>query len=419
MKAVRRKSEHDRAVVLDVVRRFGPVSRVDVHALTHLRPGTISLIVRELIREGWLKEAGSSDNPTGRKRVLLRINEERGNVVALAFDPGCIEASVVDLGGRLRHLVREPACLEQGADGLVAQLLRLAERAVEESGIDPDSLAGVGVADPGLINAREGISMLATAFDFWRDVPLRSHFTGRFRAPFLLESDTRARMFAERILGAGRNADDMLYVDYSTGIGLGVVTGGRILRGSNGCAGEFGHTRIMDGGPPCKCGSFGCLETLAGAPALAARARRALAEGAPSRVLELAGGDPGKITGFLVMEAARNGDKMCGAILEETGRWLALGIANAVNLFNPSLVVLDGRLKAAGQRFLEQVTQIVKWQALSLSTHGLELRFGELGPEAGVLGVALMVIQGLFEIPALKLPRFMIEPAREPVPVGK
>lgn len=187
--------------------------------------------------------------------------------------------------------------------------------------------------------------------------------------------------------------------------------GGQILRGRSECAGEFGHTHVAEGGPPCTCGSFGCLEAIASAPAIAARARNAVQDGANSIVLELAGGHPARITGWNVIEAAKLGDKMCAAIMEEAEKYLGLGLANIVNLFNPSLVVMDRRAGLADPGLLGQVARIVKRQALAQSTEGLAFRYSELGTESGVLGVALIFLEQLFEIPALKLPKFMTQQA--------
>jgi predicted NBD/HSP70 family sugar kinase len=164
----------------------------------------------------------------------------------------------------------------------------------------------------------------------------------------------------------------------------------------------------------CTCGSFGCLEAIAGAVALKARIRRAISEGSTSQALALAGGDVDNISAWTVLTAAKLGDKTCNAIVEQAGDYLGLGLANIVNLFNPSLIVLDRRLEQAGQGLLDHIIRVVKRQALSHSTEDLEIRFAKLGEEAGVLGVGLMLLERHFEIPALKLPRFMIESIPEP-----
>jgi len=414
VKSVATKRERDKAVVLDVIRRLGPLSRVDVYHLTHLRPGTISLLVRELLRENKVMEVGPSDNPRGRKQILLRLNPNWGFVVAVEFDPETVVAAVLNAGADIIHRCTERTHLGGGVDGLVKQLVACAKRVMREADVDPASLVATGAADPGLIDSRAGVTVLCSTIDFWKNVPLRNIFERDFGVPFLLESNTRARVVVERILGAGQRAENMIYLDYGTGIGMGIVSQGQVLRGRSECAGEFGHTHVGEGGPACRCGSFGCLEAMAGAPAIAARARAAVLEGSASQVLELAGGDPASISSSHVLAAACAGDKMCAAILGEAEKYLGLALANAVNLFNPAVIVVDRRLAPAGEQFLEQIARIVRRQALQHATDGLAFRFAELGEKAGVLGIALLVLDDLFEIPSLKLPKFLRDAAAGP-----
>src|SRR5581483_6557091 len=129
-------------------------------------------------------------------------------------------------------------------------------------------------------------------------------------------------------------------------------------------AGEFGHTHVSEDGPVCKCGSYGCLEAIAGLRAVEVKIRKLLSEGASSRVLEMAEGDPSRISGWTVLRAAQMGDKASTNILAEISGYLGLGLANLVNLFNPSMVVLDQRLALAGDGLLNQIVQIIRRQAL-------------------------------------------------------
>jgi glucokinase len=224
-----------------------------------------------------------------------------------------------------------------------------------------------------------------------------------------------AKAIAERTLGAGAMADDMIYVEYGrTGIGAGIISGGKLMHGATHAAGELGHTHMIEEGPACKCGSFGCLEAIAGAAAIQTRIRKAIADGGGSEVLALAGGDPANVSGWMILSAAKAGDKACAAIVEQASNYLGLGLANLVNLFNPSVLVLDQRLQLAGQGFLDQVTKVVKRQALSYSTKDMKIVFGKLSSEASVLGAGSIALEKHFEIPALKPPRFMIESLSTP-----
>ncbi len=411
MKHVTTKTERDRLVIEAVVRRFGPLSRVAIHELTHLEPSRISRLVHELLDEGKVLVAGRADNPMGRKQILLRLNESHSFVLGVGFDDEKVMAAVMDLKPRIRAMVEEPTRWDGGASGLIAQLVACSHSALKQAEVEAARLLGVGLGGSGLMDKRAGMLVMSSTVEFLRQAPLEQIFEREFAVPVTLENLTRAKAVAERILGAGQMAEDMIYVEYGhTGIGAGIVAGGELVYGSRFAAGEFGHTHMIEDGPACKCGSFGCLEAIAGASALVTRMRKAIAEGSGTRALALAGGDPQQISGWTVLKGACKGDKTCLAITEQMANYLGLGLANLVNLFNPSVLVLDQRLSLAGESFRDQITKVIKRQALIYSTERLQVRFGELGDEASVLGVGAVLLEKQFEIPALKPPRFMIEP---------
>ncbi len=415
MKHCKTQRERDLHVVEALVRRFGSLSQVEIHELTHLRRSAISELARDLLKQGRLVEAGRSDNSMGRKRILLRINEEHGFVLGVGFDDEAVLAAVMNLRPRIHSMVREATRLEGGMNGLAHQLLSCAHEAVRQAGLETESLLAIGVAGSGLVNSQEGTMVMSSTIDSFKHVPLRRIFEKEFSVPVLLANFASAKAVAERTLGAGAMADDMIYVEYGkTGIGAGIISGGKLIHGAGYAAGELGHTHMTEEGPPCKCGSFGCLEALAGAAAIESRIRKAIAEGSGSDVLSLAGGDPDAVSGWTVLRAAEMGDKTCSAIVEQAAKYLGLGLANLVNLFNPSVLVLDQRLKLAGQGLLEQVIRVVKRQALSYSTENVSIRFGTLGAEASVLGAGSIALEKHFEIPALKPPRFLIESVSGP-----
>lgn len=410
-KHARTKYERDKSVILAVLRRFGPLSRVEIARLTRLRANTVSTLTRELLAENYILEAGPSDNPVGRKQILLRLNERRGFVLGIEFDAENVIAAAMDLHPEIQSTVREHTRLDGGVTELVGQLFRCAREAVSRGGLEGLPLRGIAIVDPGLVDARRGISLMSSQISFWKDVPLAQLFADEFGMTPVVETSARSRAVAERALGSGEMADDMIYVEYGAGIGAGVITHGRLLRGHDGCAAEFGHTHIIDGGPPCQCGSFGCLEAVAGSAALAARFRKVILDGGHSAALSESSEQDEPVTGWDVLKAANAGDKTCSAITEEMGRQLGVGLANLVNLFNPSLIILDPRLKLAGNDLIDQLTRVVRMQALSLAVENLKIRFGVLGSEAGVQGACLQIVESLFEIPALKPPWFLLDPA--------
>jgi predicted NBD/HSP70 family sugar kinase len=393
---LKKKSQRDKHLIEGLVYQQGPISRVSIHALTNLRRSTISLLTRQLLTEGKLIEAGPSDNPLGRKQILLDLNRKFGFLVGVEFDDERVTAGVMDLQPSVTRVITESTDLSHGKEGLLRQLQSAVRRVVAASRLPWTKLLGIGIADPGLVDTRRGVTTSSSTIEFWNDVPLTSTFEKEFKVPVLVESKTRAKAVAEQRLGVGQREPNMIYLDYGTGIGAGVIVDGKLLYGHNCGVGEVGHTNMVRSGPTCKCGSNGCLEAVAGASAVENRTRKALSEGVSSRLLAMAQEDPSRITVWLVLEAARAGDKMCWNIVAEIAEEIGVAMANLVNLFNPSMIVFDQRLSVTGEEFLNLISRVVKSNALAGSASGLSLRFATLGREAGLLGVALQILERQF-----------------------
>jgi predicted NBD/HSP70 family sugar kinase len=388
-----KKGQRDKRLIEALVYREGAVSRVGIHTLTRLRRSTISSLTRQLIDEGKLIEAGPSDNPLGRKQILLKLNHKFGYLVGVEFDDEQVTAGVMDLEPSVIRMITEKTDLSHGKEGLLRQLQSAVKKVMSAAKIPATKLLGIGIADPGLVDTRRGVTMTCSTIDFWNDVPVTATFEKEFKVPVLVESKTRARAVAEQHLGVGEREPNMIYLDYGTGIGAGVIVDGKLLYGHNCGVGEVGHTNMVRSGPTCKCGSNGCLEAVVGASAVENRTRKALAEGVASQLLQMAQEDPSRITVWLVLEAARLGDKMCWNLVAEVAEEIGVAMANLVNLFNPAMLVFDHRLGATGEEFLNLVGRVVKSNALASSASGLALRFARLGNDAGLLGVGLQVLE--------------------------
>ncbi len=399
-----KKIQRDKDFILNLIRSHGPISRVGIYERTSLRRSTISLIARQLLTEGWLLDAGRSDNPRGPKQILLQLNPKHRFLVGLELDDELITAGVMDLEPAVSHVLSERTDLAHGRQGLIEQLQAAVRRVVAMSGLPWSRLMGIGVADPGLVDSRRGIISSCSTIDFWNDVPLKEIFEREFKTPTLIESKTRAKTIAEHKRESPERRSNMIYLDYGAGIGAGVIVDGNLLYGNTCGAGEVGHTNIDKSGPTCKCGSNGCLEALAGANSVESRIRNALREGVPSQVLGMANQDPAKITAWLVFEAARAGDKMCWNIAAAIAEDMGVAIANLVNLFNPAILILDQRLAVLGEEFLGLISRIVKSKALAGSSSQLAIRFGSLGGESGLMGVGLQVLDTYFSGRAAGIP---------------
>jgi glucokinase len=272
----------------------------------------------------------------------------------------------------------------------------VAAAAVEEAVVDAvtaaaddDPVAAIGVAAAGFVD-RAGSRVVFAPHLPWRGEDVRDRLEQRLGAPVLLDNDATCAAHAEAAYGAGRGADSMVLVALGTGIGGGLVLDGRVWRGHHGMAGEFGHMQVVPDGAPCECGRRGCWEQYSSGNALVRVARSRLGS-EPSVLAELCDGDPDRLTGPMVTEAAASGDLVARAAFASVGRWLGVGLANLVAAFDPALLVVGGGVAVAGDRLLGPARE-----ALASSLVGAGHREvpplvpAALGPEAGLVGAATL-----------------------------
>lgn len=280
-------------------------------------------------------------------------------------------AAVVGRSGRVKRTARRTT---PGRDATPQQLEDALTEAVREAAAGHE-IAGVGLAAAGNV---DGERVRFCAHLPWRDDPVRPRLESRWRTPVVLENDATAAAYAEATLGAGAGYDDVVVVTLGTGLGGGIILGGRLHRGNQGMAGEFGHMRLVPDGLPCPCGGVGCWEQYCSGTALGRAAR--------------AHGVEPSLTGPGITEAARAGDPAALAAFDEVGRWLGRGLAALVDAFDPACVVIGGGLSEAGDLLLEPARRVLAEQVVGAGHRDVPpVVAAALGPEAGVIGAAALV----------------------------
>jgi glucokinase len=259
-------------------------------------------------------------------------------------------------------------------------------------GISPAEITGIGIGAPGPVNPTTGVIYEAPNLTGWRNVPLRTLISERFGRPTFLGNDANVAALAEATFGVARGIQDMVYLTISTGIGSGIIAGGRISSGAHGLAAEAGHTIIKPDGPLCGCGNRGCLEMLASGPAIARDVVTRLKKGKKSRITRLVGGDLGKVDARIINEAAQAGDKLAVNAFRRAGKYLGIGITNLLHLFNPRMVVLGGSVTKAGPLLFDPMWATIQAHALPGFTEGLAIVRAALGDDVGLLGAVALVV---------------------------
>lgn len=260
---------------------------------------------------------------------------------------------------------------------------------VQELSVD-HRIASVGIGAAGWMDL-DGGTVLFSPHLAWRNEPLRDNLERLLRRRVLLTNDADAAAWAEWRFGAGRGEQRLVCITLGTGIGGAMVIGGRLERGRYGVAGEFGHQVIMPGGHRCECGNRGCWEQYASGNALGREARELARANSPvaQELLKSVGGDVDAITGAVVTELARKGDRASRDLLEDVGEWLGLGLANLAAALDPGTFVVGGGLCDAGDLLLEPARRAF---ARNLTGRGFRpaarIERAELGPQAGLIGAA-------------------------------
>jgi glucokinase len=254
-------------------------------------------------------------------------------------------------------------------------------------------VTAVGISAAGMVEAGTGIVRFAPNLA-WRDADLVGRIGGSLGLPTVAENDNNAAGWGEFRLGAGRDVGHLLFVGVGTGIGGGIVADGVLLRGAHGFAAEIGHIVVQPGGERCGCGNIGCWETVASGTAITREGRRAASRRPDSRIAELAGGDPALVTGETVTRAAQEGDADATGILVDVGRRLGEGIAGLVNVLDPELVVVGGGVSEAGDLLLGPARTAYRATVQAYDRRpDVPIVRTELGPEAGVVGAALLALE--------------------------
>ena len=252
-------------------------------------------------------------------------------------------------------------------------------------------LLGIGVCMPGPVNTQTGEVPWSPNLRGWQGLPLRQILIRHFSVPVFMDNDANAAGFGEKIFGAGKRIKDFVYITVSTGIGGGLVLGGRIHRGASFCGGEIGHIPVVPDGNLCECGKRGCLEAYASGTAIGKLARMELAKGKKSRLLELSPSIK-RVTGETVTQAAFLGDKLSLEILSCAARYLGIGLATVMNLLNPGMIVLGGGVIKAGKHLWKPMMASVKKEAWPAAFKACRIIKTELGEHVGNLGAAALVL---------------------------
>lgn len=302
-----------------------------------------------------------------------------------------LRAAIVDVDrGKVLFHATIPTLARAGSTAVMQRMADLFQRLIQEAGLHRDEILGIGIGVPGTLDLEKGETLLLPNLPgTWPRVPLVNTIAALTGLPTAILNDVRSITLGEWRFGAGRGLDTLAVYAIGTGVGGGLVINGQLHLGFGGTAAELGHMVIDFNGPRCGCGNFGCLETYASGPAIAAMGMKAVAQGFSTSIAELCQGDLNRITPKLIAQAAENGDEIAGEIYAQAGYYLGVAAANICVALGPRRIILAGGVSQAGDLLLEPMRQTLRRRVHVMPVEQVEVVLAELGWNAGVIGAAL------------------------------
>jgi glucokinase len=305
-----------------------------------------------------------------------------------------ILAAIVNMEGHIVAEAKLRTQADEGPDAVIRRIAKTAQRAARQAQIDWSRIGGVGIGAPGPMNPDTGVVYHPPNLPGWDEVALGPRLSEALGVPVCLENDVNLGTLGEYALGAGRGTMDMVGIFVGTGVGGGLILGGKLRSGFRHAAAEVGHMTILADGPVCGCGKRGCLEALASRTAIERDIRLGLAAGRESLIPELTGGN-GRLTSGVLAKALRKGDPLVTEVIRRAQWYLGLLTASIVNLVDPEMLVFGGGVvEALGESFLDPI-RVTACQYYIQQTNADKVRIvpGTLGDHAGVLGAAVLARQ--------------------------
>ena len=364
------------ADLLDMIRKGGAATRGELIASTGFARSTVAHRVDALLATGLIKAVGEAESTGGGPPSLLGFNGGAG--VVLAADLGATHSriAVTDLDAQILAETSAELDINEGPDAVLDWLDGVFHQLVAEADHSMVDVKGIGIGLPGPVDFDRGMAVDPPIMAGWHEYPVSEHLREGYGVPVLVDNDVNI-MAAGEYWSMTPEPENLIFVKVGTGIGSGLILGGRLHRGDHGAAGDIGHVNTAESETICRCGNTGCLEASAGGGALATSLRAKGHEVVDSR-------------GVVALVEA--GDKDAVRAVRAAGRQIGHVLATTVNLLNPRVIVLGGDISHAERQLLAGIREVVYQRSTTLSTQDLRITTSELGDRAGVIGAASMVI---------------------------
>ena len=387
------------AEVMRALRRQGRISRAEVSSITGWSKAKASQEIRSLVDKGYLVEIGEGASQGGRKPRLLRINNQLGYVAGIDIGATSLEVALADVTGLIIQRRSEMTDVHLSPESVLGRCSELLAELTSAQGGTADQILGIGVGVPGPVDFSRGVLVAPPLMPEWENFRIRDFFKESFSSAFVVvDNDVNIMALGEQRAGEGAGIDHFISIKIGTGIGAGIISNGKIHRGSDGCAGDIGHICVDNKGPLCACGNIGCLEAMSAGPAIVSKAMEAARNGTSPILAQMLESNGGTLRAEDVNAACREGDQAALDIIRASGQMVGDVLASLVNFFNPSHIFIGGGIANFGNHLLVAIRRAVLQRSLPLATTHLSIKFSRMGSDAGVTGAIALALDYLFAI---------------------
>lgn len=374
--------------LLALLRAGPPLTRAEVMAVSGLSRSTVNQRIDLLLEAGLVVERDPDVVPgrgRGRPAGSFALNAERGVLLVCDIGATAMRAAICDASGEVLRDCSATSDVTAGPAVVLAATEELFADLLAGAGRTADDVLGIALSVPGPVDHEQATVVSPPIMTGWDRFDLRGWFARTYACPLLLEKDATAMGWGE-YRTHHRDADTMVMLKLGTGVGAGIIAGGRIHRGADGAAGDIGHTQTFEpgenGGPVCRCGNTGCVEARAGGWALL-------------RDLSAAGREVATVDDLV--ERIRHGDPVAVGLARSAGRVLGIALAEMVSILNPRVIVVGGQLAEAEEQIFAGLREMIYSRSLPLATRQLELHRSRLDERAGSVGLALLLADHLLD----------------------
>jgi glucokinase-like ROK family protein len=384
---------HNRLLILRTIYNNARISRADIARVTGLNRATVSDAVTELMKDGVVAEVGIGSSVAGKPPILLSMVDDARYLIGIDLAESEFRGAVINLRGKIIHRLnlaingRDGDAALASVYGLLDKLIPLAE----------GPILGIGIGTPGLINTRQRVVRNAVNLD-WHDLPLGDLLDERYKMPVHIANDSQAAALAEFTFGASKNISNLIVINIGRGTGAGIVLNRQLYYGDSFGAGEFGHVAIVENGERCRCGHYGCLETVTSSQAIVRSAQAIAKNDLHSKLYRLVA-SPEEINMDIVSQAFEAGDDAIRTLITEVGRYLGFAAAILVGILNVNRIVIAGRVARFGQALLEPIKQEIKRRSLPGLADETVVEITTLGPDIVILGAAALLLNHELGLP--------------------